>query len=133
MSNTHNNLSTFRILFLIKGILTLCFSFIFLIYAGIGAIFSKLPELTNNNESMLFNAGEVFLFLGTIGFVITVTIGVLTIITSNYINKQKNHRFVFVIALVNAITGVLGILLAIFTLIEITKPEIKELFTKTKR
>jgi len=130
MNNTPNNLSTFRILFLIKGILTLCFSLVFLIYAGIGAAFSKIPELTNNAESMPFNFSDIFLYIGGVGFVITVVLGILTIIAANYIEKQKNYTFIFVLALVNAITGVLGILLAIFTLIEISKPEVKALFEK---
>jgi divalent metal cation (Fe/Co/Zn/Cd) transporter len=130
MNNTPNNLSTFRILFLIKGILTLCFSLVFLIYAGIGAAFSKIPELTNNADSMPFNPGNIFLYIGIAGFVITVVLGTLTIIAANYIDKQKNYTFIFVLALVNAITGVLGILLAIFTLIEITKPEVKALLGK---
>jgi len=36
MNNSKNNLSTFRILFLIKGILTLFVALVFIFYAAIG-------------------------------------------------------------------------------------------------
>lgn len=130
MDNTTNNLSTFRILFLIKGILTIVFSLVFLLYAGLGLFFSKLPEFENNTDPMPFNPGDIFLFVGTFGFVICVTLGILTVIASNYIDKKKNYAFVFVLAIVNVITGVLGILLAVFSLIELTKPEVKSIFGK---
>ena len=79
---------------------------------------------------MPFNPADIFFYIGIVGFVIAVTLGILTIIAANYIDKQKSYNFIFVIALVNAITGILGILLAVFTLIELTKPSIKSLFEK---
>lgn len=130
MNNVANNLNTFKILFLIKGILTLCFSLFFLFYAGLGVFFSRIPEFANNAEPMPFNPGDIFFYIGVVGFVITVVLGTLTIIASNYIDKKQNYTFVFVVAIVNVLTGVLGILLAVFTLIELTKPAVKELFGK---
>jgi len=50
------------------------------------------------------------------------------LLASKYIKEQRNYTFIFVVAIVNAITGILGILLAVFTLIELSKPHIKELF-----
>ena len=95
-----------------------------------GVFFSHLPEFDPNTSSMPFNPFNLFLYIGIVGFIITLALGSLTIIASNYINQQRSYTFIFVIALVNAITGVLGILLAVFTLIEITKPEVKALFEK---
>jgi len=126
----NNNLETFKILFLIKGILTLCFSIFFLFYAGLGALFTKLPELNNEFQSLPFNPGNIFLIIGVVGAVMSIALGTLTIISSKYIKEQRNYTFVFVVAIVNGITGILGILLAVFTLIELDKPEVKELFGK---
>jgi len=126
----NNNLETFKILFLIKGILTLCFSIFFLFYAGLGALFTNIPELNNEFQSLPFNPGNIFLVIGVVGAVMSIALGTLTIISSKYIKEQRNYTFVFVVAIVNGITGILGILLAVFTLIELDKPEVKELFGK---
>ncbi len=126
----NNNLETFKILFLIKGILTLCFSIFFLFYAGLGALFTNIPELNNEFQSLPFNPGNIFLIVGVVGAVMSIALGTLTIISSKYIKEQRNYTFIFVVAIVNGITGILGILLAVFTLIELDKPEVKELFGK---
>ena len=128
MDHQKNNLDTFKILFLVKGILTLCFSVFFLVYAGIGMFFTEIIENTNSAGSMPFNPGYIFLVIGMVGFLFSLTIGILAILASKYIKEQRNYTFIFVVAIINAITGILGILLAVFTLIELSKPHIKELF-----
>lgn len=52
-------------------------------------------------------------------------------------HKSKNKSYIqlinnytFVPALLNAVSEMFGILLTVFTLIEISKPEVKVLFTK---
>lgn len=130
MNNTSNNLSTFRILFLIKGILTLCFSLFFLLYAGMGAFFSHIPEFTNGANPPPFNPGIIFLIIGIVGFIFTIILGTLTLITSKFIKDHKNYTFIFVMAIINGLTGVLGIILAVFTIIELNKPDVKVLFGK---
>lgn len=130
MSNQKNNLDTFKILFLIKGILTLCFSIFFLFYAGMGAFFTRLPEFTNPSDPMPFNPGYIFLIIGVVGIVMCVGLGTLALLASKYIKEQRNYTFIYVAAIINALTGVLGILLAVFALIELGKPHVKELFEK---
>lgn len=125
-----NNLDTFKILFLIKGILTLCFSIFFLLYAGMGAFFTQVIEGSNASTPMPFNPGYIFLVIGMVGFAVSVTMGTLAILASKFIKEQRNYTFIFVVAILNSITGILGILLAVFTLIELSKPHIKELFEK---
>ena len=121
-----NNLNTFKILFLIKGILTLCFSIFFILYLGIGIFFTN--SATINESIPLFNPGYIFLFKGIIGFIFCVTLGTLALIASKYIKEQRNYSFIYVAAIINALTGILGILLAVFTLIELSKPDVKHLF-----
>jgi len=123
----NSKLNTFRILYLVYGILTLVFSLFFLLYAGFGMFFQGIIEQEANQE-LPFNPGSIFVIIGGIGFVFTVIVGILTILASNYIKAVKNYNFVFAMAIVNCLTGILGILLGVFTLIEISKPETKALF-----
>lgn len=125
-----NNLNTYRILFLVKGILTLVFSFIFIIYAVVGGILGNMDELNHGPDAPPFNVGALIMVIGIIGFVVTVTLGTLTLFASKYLNEKRKYTFIFVMAIVNCITGLLGILLCIFTLIELSKPHVKELFNR---
>ncbi len=62
---------------------------------------------------------------------LTISLGILNLLASKYIKETKNYNFIFAVAVVNCLTGILGILLGVFTLIELTKPEIKPLFNKS--
>ncbi len=128
MNDPAKNLNTFRILFLIKGILTLCLSLFFLLYAGMGAVFTNIDEFSKVSQP--FNPGYIFIIIGVVGTIFSVALGTLALLASKYIKEQKNYNFIFVVAIVNAISGVLGILLAVFTLIELSKSEVKALFGK---
>lgn len=125
-----NNLSTFKLLFLIKGILTLCFSLFFVVYGIFGLFMGNLIESTDPNfhNEIPFNPGYIFVIVGGIGFIVSVTLGILALLVQKYIKELRNYKFIFVVAILNALTGILGILLAVFTLLEITKPEVKKLF-----
>lgn len=129
MSTPNNNLDTFKILFLIKGILTLCFSLIFVLYAGIGALIGNYADF-NTSDAPPINPGDIFLIIGAIGFIISVAMGTLTLIAAKYLKEVRNYNFIMVMAIINGLTGVLGILLAVFTVIELTKPEVKSLFNR---
>ncbi|XMO87109.1 hypothetical protein AAFN75_02210 [Algibacter sp. AS12] len=130
MEAAKNNLNTFRVLYLVKGILTLCFSIVFIIYGCLGFLIGAMAENSDTNTELPFNFGWIFAIIGGIGLLFCITIGVLTLLASKYIKNLKNYNFIFVIAVVNCLTGILGIVLGIFTLIEMSKPEIKTLFNK---
>ena len=128
METQTNNLSTFRVLFIVKGILTLCFSLFFIFYGFIGTIFGNIEDF---NE-LEFNPGIIFIVIGIIGFFITIIFGVLTLIAAKYLNEVRGYNFIFVVAILNCLTGILGILLGVFTLVELTKPHVKALFEENK-
>lgn len=130
MQTKTNNLNTFRILYIIKGILTLCFSLFFIFYACMGLVFNTAITHSPNSPELPFNFGWIFVIIGAIGLIFCVTFGVLTLLASKYIKEVKNYNFIFAIAVINCLTGVLGILLGVFTLVELTKPEVKQLFGK---
>ena len=127
----NNNLNTFRILYLIKGILALAGSLFFVLYACFGLFFqSAFESIPEQDVEMPFNPGNIFIIIGAIGFVIAIIIGILNIMASNYIKVVKKYNFIFAIAVINCLTGILGIILGIFTFIELGKPEVKALFEK---
>lgn len=130
MTQQLNNLNTFRILYLVKGILTLCFSLFFILYGCMGFIFSSVAESSEVNTQLPFNFGWIFVIIGGVGLIFCVTFGILTLLASRYLKQVKNYNFIFVIAILNCLTGVLGILLGVFTLIELTKPQTKKIFYK---
>ena len=125
-----NNLNLFKTLFLVKGILTLCFSLFFVAYAVFGSFIGHIIETNNHNDPIPFNPGIIFIVIGSFGFFIAVTMGILTLFASKYLKEVKNYNFIFVIAILNCLTGILGILLGVFTIIELNKSHVKELFNK---
>jgi len=128
-----DNLNTFSILHLVKGILTLFFSLFFLFYAFMGGFFRTIFENEahlHNNPEMPFNPGNIFIIIGVIGFIITVVMGILTLLTAKYIKARRNYTFIFVMSIINCLSVPLGTLLGIFTIIEINKPHIKAQFDK---
>lgn len=125
-----NNLNLFKTLFLVKGILTLCFSLFFVAYAFFGSFIGHAIESINHNDPIPFSIGTFFIVIGSFGFFITVTMGILTLLASKYLKEVKNYNFIFVISILNCLTGILGILLGVFTIIELNKPHVKELFNK---
>lgn len=128
MKTSTNNLYVIKILFLVKGILTLCFSLFFVFYGVLGVVLHNLDDFQYESSEFPFHPGNFLLIIGLVGFIFALVIGILTLLVSKYIKERKNYTFIFAIAVVNALTGVLGILLAVFTLIELNKPEVKELF-----
>lgn len=121
-----DNLNTFATLHLVKGILTILFSLFFLLYMIIGTVMTFAP--INEDVDMPIHPGNIFVIIGGIGFLITVTIGVLTLLASKYINERRNYNFIFAIAVINCITGVLGIVLGIFTILDLNKPHVQAQF-----
>ncbi len=130
MNAKSNNLDTYRILFLVKGILTLLFSLLPLIYVFIGIFIGNTEEFNETDFPESFNPGIIFVIIGGVGFIILVTLGIMNLFVSKYLKERRNYNFIFVISIINCITGILGILLCVFTLIELNKPEVKALFYK---
>lgn len=131
MTTKSNNLDTFKTLYLIKGILTLLMSFIPLIYIFLGGFLSTMIEMEEIQDPPPFDIGLIFMIIGVVALIFIVGTGVATILASNYIRDRKNYTFILVVAILNCFSGILGILLGVFTIIEINKPEVKELFEQS--
>ncbi len=121
----NNNLSTFRILFIVKGILNLLISLFVIAYMGfvfflINAESGEIPH----------SAGLIITVVCSLVILISVAFGIGTIMAGRYLKEHRNYNFILVMSILNCLTGVLGILLGVFTIIELTKPEVKQLFGK---
>lgn len=130
MENTNNNLSTFSILYLVKGILTLSISLFFVFYVFIGFVIGNSDDWIHKTDSLPINPAIIIIAIGAIGLIISIAMGILTLLVSKYLREVRNYNFIFVMAIINCLTGILGILLGIFTIIELMKPEVKQLFFK---
>ena len=133
-----NNLSTLKTLFIIKAILSLLTTlFIMFVFFGMGAFIAQdiagpggsqgdlqVPTPTD----MPFNP---FVLIGSFGLVIVLLSLALTIVTfmaAKYIGERRKHTFILVVSILNIISGILGLALGIFALIEINKPHVQKLF-----
>ena len=105
-------------------------SLFFLIYAGFGSVFFNVIA-EKDLADMPFNPGAIFMVIGTVGFLISLTIGILCFLAAKYLQEQRNYQFIFIVAILNCLTGVLGILLGVFSIIELNKPQVKALFGKS--
>lgn len=93
-----------------------------------GSFFFQIVRSSDMPNDMPFNPGLVFIVIGLIGFVILVVMGILNLLVSKYIKEKKNYNFIFVMGVLSCMSGILGILLGIFTIIELNKPHIKAMF-----
>lgn len=125
-----NNLDTFRILFLIKGILALVFSLVPLIYVFIGQTVGKMAMADPNPPP--FDIATFFSAIGFFGFAWLVFVGVMALLASKYIREERKYTFIIVAAVVNGLSGILGLLLCIFTIIELNKNYAREIFGRNR-
>jgi hypothetical protein len=125
----YHNLDTFKTLTLVYGILSFAFSLFPLIYAGFGLFIGDVIESNaQGQEKMPFDPSIIFVIIGLIGVVFCLVIGILNLLCSRYIKERRQYTFIFVVSIVNCFSGILGILLGVFTLVEINKPHVKALF-----
>lgn len=130
MEPGEKNLNTYRILFLIKGIFDLLISLIGLLYIVIGSFVGDAMrnDPFYNDANMPFDPSSLFVTVGVILIVISLVTGIPALIATSKIQKRENRSFIIVAASLNCLTGILGILLCIFTVLELQKPQVKEVF-----
>lgn len=123
-----NNLSTLRILHIIKAVVSILAAlFILLIFGGSG-LFVATQDLKNNE--LPFNPGAIMASVGVFLSIAIAVTGVLNFLAAKYIREERNHTFIMIVSIINCFSGILGILLGIFTIIEIHREHVKELFTE---
>lgn len=135
MNRGTKNLNTYRILYLIKGILNLVGILIFLFYAMIGAFTSSLIKKVSHTDPTMgdipVDPGQIFITIGIVGMIICAIVGTMLLLATKHWRNRTNRKFITIAAGINCLTGLLGILLCIFTVVELGKPEVKAVFDGT--
>jgi ABC-type Fe3+ transport system permease subunit len=131
---THN-LDLLRILYIVKA----CFNFLgvlgFIAYAVFGAFISSFIGNVPDSEPFPMQLSWIFVIIGAVGALIFLVMAILTLVAAKKIKNRQSHTFILVVGIINCISGMLGIALGVFTLVELTKPHVKALFqpqTQTK-
>ncbi|QYA26955.1 hypothetical protein G3I01_16120 [Gramella sp. MT6] len=127
MDQEEHNLRIFKILYIIKGIFILVFSLIPLFYIFLGVYIFNENEMAEENSQL---GGEIVMFIGIALFLFFLVMGILTLLTAKYLGEKRNYDFIFVMAIINCLTGILGIILGVFTILELNKAQVKRLFGK---
>ena len=127
MSLEDHNLRIFKILYIIKGVLILIFSFLPLLYVFFGFYLFQGQNINDEDSTI---GGAILMTIGIILFLFFLAMGILTLLTAKYLGEKRNYDFVFVMAIINCLTGILGIVLGVFMIIELNKTNVKRLFRK---
>lgn len=130
MQEGEKNLNTYRILFLIKGIFDLLIILFGVLYMVLGQVVGGVIEddMLRHGDPMPFNPASLFVVFGVVMAVIGLITGIPALMASSKLSRRENRSFIIVAAALNCITGILGILLCIFTILELQKPAVKEVF-----
>lgn len=125
-----NNIELLSTLHYVWGGITLFASLFVLIYVlvGAGLLFSGM----GSGELAEQFTGGVFMLFGLFGFLLVVAIGIMSILCGKYLKERRNRMFCLVISALSCANAPLGLLLGIFTIMEIEKPEIKKEFEDNK-
>ena len=126
MNKDLEQLNLLSIFHLVLGILTSLASCVFLIHVSIGiaAINGKLD--TKGSPPPEF--GWLFLIMGSLAFLIGLSIGILSIIASKKLKARKSRIFCLVVAGIECLNTPLGTVLGIFTIILLMKEPVIQLF-----
>jgi len=124
-----DNLNLFRIFYIIKGVLNLLIAFLFIAYAFLGTYIMNIG-FRHHDHNMWFNPGAIVMVIGSVGAIFALALGIITLLAAKFLKDLKNYNFILVVAVLNCFTGILGILLGVFTIIELSKPEVRALFNK---
>lgn len=127
-----NNLNTLKVLFIIKAIINLLVSiFVLFVFLGLGAFIAAdaaNPSYNNEQVEMPFNLVAVISSIGVFAILISIAYTVVTFLAAKYIGERKNHTFIVVVSILNILSGILGLALGVFALIELHKDNVKPLF-----
>ena len=97
-----------------------------------GGVFYQIDDFQEAQKELHFNPGIIFIVLGIGGFILLVVAGILNIMASKHIGQVRKYNFILIVSIINCLTGILGILLGVFAIIEINKGHVKALFEQNK-
>lgn len=128
-SNEQNQLNMLSIFHFIFGGFGCLASLGTLIYVIFGALFVAidLPNKGLPNDAKNF-IGYLAMSIGSIVFITILTLSILTIYSGVQLRNCKKHTFSMVIASILCLSIPFGTILGVFTLVVLSKKEVKELY-----
>lgn len=126
-----NNLRTLEVLYYIYGALLLLAGLVlFVVFGGLGMFLSSdLVAEQSNGDGVPAMVGTAFgLFGGVISLVVLVW-AVLNVLAGRNIAKHRNRTLVMIVAGLDCFSFPFGTALGVFTFVELSKDEVKQLFT----
>ncbi|MDY6826077.1 MAG: hypothetical protein SVV67_02710 [Bacillota bacterium] len=121
-----NNLDLLGTLHYVLGVLTALSACIPFIYLFIGLAMIGSGTYTGSGAPRVF--GAIFLVLSTILIIGGWVMAVLIIITGTRLKQKQSYNFCLVIAFIECLIVPLGTILGIFTVINLSKEDVKALF-----
>lgn len=132
MNEEEQHLDYLRIGYYVLGGIISLFALIPLIHVGVGiAAVAGALETEPPGESFPPFFGWIFIIMGSVFILIGQSIAALTVLCGRFIKQRKNHTFIFIIGCIQCAFFPFGTVLGVFTIILLSKPEVKELFGKT--
>jgi type IV secretory pathway VirB2 component (pilin) len=132
-----DHLRTLSICHYVYAALAACGSCLGGLYIGFALLITRLPDQPAQAESDPMDEGAkqfVQWFLGGFGVAIVVvalTLAVLCFLSARGLSRRENRTLSLVVAGVCCLTGLLGIVLGVFTFIVLSKPETQRLYARS--
>ena len=136
-----NNLRLLSIFHYVAGGLIAVFSSIFIFHIVLGARMLAEPAGLFAPQSMSDGAdfpggppslGYVFLGAGSVALLVGWTTALLTVLAGRSLAQRRRHVFCTVVAALSCLWMPFGTLLGVFTLVVLTKPQVKAMFKRTE-
>ena len=131
MSQNEEHLNLLSILHYVLAGLTVLFSSIFLIHVGMGI--AMLSGAFDGKDAPPKMIGWLFVLLGSGAVLCGWTMAVLMVIAGRKLRRRISRMFCLVIAAIECINMPLGTVLGVFTLILLSKGEVKQLFDTNEK
>jgi hypothetical protein len=116
--------------YIVAGLAAL-FSFLPLLYAGMGALFiwaAQHPNPKQTGQPPPEFLGWIFIGLGSFFFLLGLAMALCILISGRALAKRTRYWFVFVIACIECLFMPFGTILGVFTLIVLSRESVKKLF-----
>lgn len=115
----------------VYGGIVAVFSLIWLIYVVLGIFMATSPgfvDAKGPGEAPPEAVGWILSGFGLVLMVIGWSVAALLIVAGRNLSRLRHHTYCMVIAAIACIFMPLGTVLGVFTLVVLTKPDVKELF-----
>ncbi len=128
MAPVRDDVRLLSILHYVLAGLSGCCAFFPLIYVALGALFAFSDVFRDEAHPPPPVVGFLFMGFGAVAMALLVAWVVLLVVAGRSLARQRNWTFCVVVAALSCTWFPLGTALGIFTMVTITKPEVKALF-----